>query len=185
MMRRRTIRTAKNKALVLAAIGSGMSMGGAAARAGISRRALFEWKAADPEFRREVDDAYELGTDRIVDHALQRALLPDHDGLLIFLLKCRDPERFNRKMLEARIVGDPNNPIAIAHQVQVQPGVRLVILPDNGRPTLTDAEIRAEREAIADADMVSVPEIEGTVIEPEAEIVPLPLHRSSGSADGN
>jgi hypothetical protein len=133
MTRRGTIRTPKNRALVLEAIASGMTYGSAAMRAGISRRALFEWKAADPEFAREVDDAYELGTDRLADHAMQRALLPDHDALLIFLLKMRDPARFNRKMVDVRIGGDPNHPVTVSHDSRDHnaPRAQLIILPSD------------------------------------------------------
>jgi hypothetical protein len=142
-MRGRTNRTPEKRARVLEAIRSGMNHASAARAAGMSRRSLFEWKAADPEFAREVDDVYEVATDLLADHAMKRALSSDghnHDALLIFLLRMRDPERFNRKMVDAKIVGDPNHPVVAVHPDQVQPGVRLVILPrDSDRDQLEAA----------------------------------------------
>jgi hypothetical protein len=83
-------------------------MTAAAKRTGISRAALYEWKAADPIFARDLDAAYDEGTDIFADALMERALLPDHDGLAIFLLKQRDPKRFNQKMVELQVSGGVN-----------------------------------------------------------------------------
>jgi hypothetical protein len=137
----RTIRTAKKRHLILDAIAGGLSVTAAARQAGISRRAVYDWRAADAGFAEDFETAFERGSDRLADHALQRvfsSMDPAHDALLIYLMKQRDPQRFNRKMVDARIVGDPNNSVTVQHQAgvvdpgQVQPGVRLIILPGDG-----------------------------------------------------
>lgn len=142
--------TPKKRRLILEAIASGASLTSAAARAGVSRRVVYDWKADNPEFAAELEDAYQVGTDRLADHAMKRALLPDHDALLIFMLKQRDPKRFNQKMVEVVVAGDLNRPIGVEHTESAQPRVQLVILPDNRRGALTEAEIIARRAAIDD-----------------------------------
>jgi hypothetical protein len=75
----RTIRTPKKRALILEAIANGYSVARAARHAGCGRRSIFEWKADDPKFARDFEDAYEEGTDALHDAMVDRALLPDHD----------------------------------------------------------------------------------------------------------
>jgi hypothetical protein len=54
------------------------------------------------------------------------------------------------------VVGDPENPVTIDHQHQHTVGrARVVILPDNNRPALTEAEIQTERTAIEREHMIS------------------------------
>jgi hypothetical protein len=149
--------------LLLEGIASGLSITGAAQRAGLGRTTVHMWRHADPEFDRELEAAYQEGTDRLADVALQRAMLPEHDALLIFMLKQRDPARFNRKVVEMQVTGDVNNPVSITHSVRDRP--KLIILPDNTRPTLSEAEIIAEHEAIQRECMIG----NGLPIEAEAE----------------
>jgi hypothetical protein len=156
----RTIRTPKKRRLMLEAVASGLSVTSAARRAGFSRRSVYDWKDADPTFAAELENAYEEATDRIADAAMQRALLPEHDALLIFMLKQRDPKRFNQKMVEVHVSGDPSNPVKVDHQHTLGRG-RLLILPDNGRASLTETEIQQERERIAREHMVTGALIEG------------------------
>jgi hypothetical protein len=115
-MRRRSNRTAKKRQVLLETVAAGFSVTMAAQRAGMSRRSVYDWKTDDPLFAADLMAAYEEGTDRLADAALQRALLPDHDALLIFMLKCRDGARFNQKQIEVKVGGDPNNPIGVAHR---------------------------------------------------------------------
>jgi hypothetical protein len=156
-MRRRSNRTPEKRAKLLEVIRAGGSYVAAARAAGMSRRSVFDWKAADPAFKREIEDCVEEGSDRIVDAAWQRALLPDprHDALLIFLLKCRDPERFNRKMLDATVGSDPNRPLVVNHMIEQRPQV-VVVLPDNNRPVMTPEEIEAERAHLARENLLDV-----------------------------
>jgi transposase-like protein len=66
--------TPERKTLALEAIAEGLTMGEAAARAGISRRTLFNWKADDPEFKAEIDAAYQAGTDVLEAEARRRGV---------------------------------------------------------------------------------------------------------------
>jgi hypothetical protein len=100
---------------MLEVVASGFSLSEAARQAGIPRQSLYDWKAADPQFAAELEAAYQEGTERFADALMQRALLPDHDALAIFLLKQRDPARFSQKQIEVRVAGDPNAPIGIEH----------------------------------------------------------------------
>jgi hypothetical protein len=135
-MRGRTVRTAKKKRALLEIIASGRSVTAAARLAGMSRQAVYDWKQDDPIFARDLKEAYEEGTDRFADALLERALLPEHDALAIFLLKQRDPERFNRKMVDVHVAGE------VQHDHQhtlgaVGPAGRPMLvrirIPDNGR----------------------------------------------------
>ena len=115
-MRRRSNRTAKKRQILLEIVAAGYSVTTAAQRAGMSRRSVYDWKADDPLFAADLRAAYEEGTDRFADALMDRALLPDHDALAIFMLKQRDPDRFNQKMVEARVGGDPKNLIGVEHR---------------------------------------------------------------------
>ena len=96
-------------------LAAGGTIGEAAAHAEVGRSAIYDWKADDPEFARELEQAYEAGTDRYEAEARRRAFTGS-DALLIFLLKQRDPRRFNQRML--MVAGDPENPIGIHHTRQ-------------------------------------------------------------------
>jgi hypothetical protein len=54
-MRRRSNRTPEKRRKLLEVLGNGLSYATAARAAGMSRRSLFDWKAADPEFARELE----------------------------------------------------------------------------------------------------------------------------------
>jgi hypothetical protein len=116
-MRGRSNRTAEKRRLLLEVVAQGYSVTMAAERVGMSRQSVYDWKAEDPTFAADLNAAYEEGTDRFADALYQRALLPDHDVLAIFLLKQRDPRRFNQRMVEVRVAGDPDNPIGIEHRL--------------------------------------------------------------------
>lgn len=111
MARGRTIRTAKNRETLIAALREGLSVGGACTVAGIGRASYYEWRNADPEFAAEADEAIENGTDFLEDVARQRAT-DSSDTLLIFLLKARRPEKY-RERQETRHVGDEEQPVSI------------------------------------------------------------------------
>jgi superfamily I DNA/RNA helicase len=138
----RTIRTPRKRQAVLDAIAAGETVSEAAQRAGISRRSVFDWRNADPEFARDFEAAYAAGTDTLEAEARRRGFAGS-DVLLIFLLKQRDPKRFNQKMLT--VVSDPSNPIAVDHAHHDAPSVvRIYKIPHNGRDE--DVEIDGETE---------------------------------------
>jgi hypothetical protein len=141
--------TPRKKQTILAAIGRGLTIGEAAQCAGVSRRAVFDWKAADPVFAREFEDAYQAGTDCYEAEARRRAF-DQSDALLIFLLKSRDPQRFARKLLA--IGGDPDAPLAIHHTGNDDPSERVhFFLPDNRRHEPEDIEPDDQRTIEGDA----------------------------------
>lgn len=128
-MRGRTVRTAIKRQAILKVISAGGTVAEAAAHAGVGRSSIFDWKAEDPAFARDFDAAYEAGTDRYEAEARRRAFT-ESDALLIFLLKARDPKRFNQKTLA--IGGDPNNPVGVHHSGEVGSNV-IFYMPSNGR----------------------------------------------------
>jgi hypothetical protein len=141
----RTIRTAKRRDIVLDAIAEGLTVGEAARRAGISRRAVFEWKAADPEFARDYEVAFEAGTDSYEAEARRRGF-NGSDALLIFMLKCRDPQRFNRRMIA--IGGDPDAPpVAVTSGAWIYPRAEM-------QREMPIIEAEAEDVAMIEADEI-------------------------------
>jgi hypothetical protein len=104
----RSIRSPGKRKIILAAISDGLTVAEAAKCAGCSWRAIYDWRNADPTFDADFKTAYSAGTDIYEAEARRRAFEDKSDVLLIFLLKCRDPHRFNRKMLA--IGGDPDAP---------------------------------------------------------------------------
>ena len=96
-MANRTKNTPKKRALFLGALTEGASVTAACDRAVITRRTVYVWRAADPEFAAAWDDAIEAGTDALEDEALRRAK-DKSDTLLIFLLKARRPEKYKDRV---------------------------------------------------------------------------------------
>jgi hypothetical protein len=138
-MRGRSNRTPAKRAAVLAAIAEGLTAAEAAHQAGIARRTLFEWKAEDEDFRRDYDAAYDAGTDCFEQEARRRAF-NESDLLLMFLMKQRDPKRFNTKQVVLAIGGS----VDIGHTGDVTmhvddtsaAGHVLISLPHNYREPL-------------------------------------------------
>jgi hypothetical protein len=122
----RTIRTPGKKRIILETMAQGLTMTESARAAGISRNAVFEWRRDDPAFAAEFEQAYAEGTD-VWEAEGRRRAFTESDTLFIFLMKARDPERFNRRMLA--IGGDPNAPpIAVDVDERVH-----FYMPSNGR----------------------------------------------------
>lgn len=107
-------RTPVREKRFLAALARGVSVGGAASEAGLSRSTAYDWRAADADFAARWDAALEEGTDALEDEARRRALLgvetPVHyggkavgeirkfsDALLMFLLRARRPETYRER----------------------------------------------------------------------------------------
>lgn len=90
---------------------------------GVSRRAAYDWRGADPEFAKKWEKALDRGTDALEDEAVRRAVdgvdkpvymggkflkIKEYsDTLLIFLLKCRRPEKY-RDRQEVVVHGQPS-----------------------------------------------------------------------------
>ncbi len=58
----------------LANLGTGISIGGSARAANIGRATAYRWRASDPEFSKQWDEALESGADEIEDALRKTAL---------------------------------------------------------------------------------------------------------------
>jgi hypothetical protein len=116
MARGRSHRSAKKRRLLLEVIASGKSVTAAARAAGMSRRAVYDWKLDDPSFAADLAAAYDEGTDNFADALMDRALLPDHDGLAIMLLRQRDIQRYGKRLIEVRVTDNANTPPTIENR---------------------------------------------------------------------
>lgn len=114
MVRGRTVRTPKKAAKFLAALQRTGNVSKACKAEGIARRTAYEWRAADPVFAQNWEEAVGAGLDAAEEEAYRRAvkgtLKPIYQGgkkvgtvkeysdtLLIFLLKNGRLEKFREK----------------------------------------------------------------------------------------
>jgi hypothetical protein len=153
-----TVRSPAKRRILLDAIARGATILEATQAAGMSRRSFFNWVHADPEFEADYRAAFDDGSDVYEAELHRRALSGESDAALIFTLKSRDPGRFNRKQVEVSVGGNANAPPvsmnvdgAIDHTVG---RARVIILPDNNRPSLSETEIQTEREAVERESMI-------------------------------
>lgn len=131
-MDQRTRRTPTREKRFLAALSRGVSVGGAATEAGLSRSTVYEWRAADAGFAARWDAAVEVGTDALEDEARRRAMrgveTPVHyggkavgkiqkysDALLMFLLRARRPEIY-RERRTTELSGRGGGPTETLHE---------------------------------------------------------------------
>ena len=126
----RTIRTPVKKGLILEVLAVGGTVAEAAKHAGVGRSSIFAWKAADPSFAAEFEEAYDAGSDRYEMEARRRAL-GGSDVLLMFLMRQRSPARFNKKMLGDD--ADAMMPIGVAGEGNSAVQFYNFQLPRNGR----------------------------------------------------
>jgi hypothetical protein len=138
-----TVRTPEKRAIVLEALADGLTLREAAKSAGIGRATLWEWRQADPAFERECRDAYNDGTDKLEEVARNRAFAGS-DLLLIFLLRQRDAERFNKRMVEVRVAGNVNHQHSVADTDPERGEVVHFYLPPNGcdQPSLEEGHAK-------------------------------------------
>lgn len=92
----RTIRTAQNRARFLAALIESGNVHGACRVVGVSRNAMYEWRAEDRAFAEEWEEAVAVGIDVLEDEAMRRAMAGS-DPMLMFLLRCLRPEIYSQK----------------------------------------------------------------------------------------
>lgn len=99
------------KAIFVLALRDGHSVKKAAEAAGVTRATCYRWRADDPHFEFDWDEAVEEGTDTLEDEAMRRArdgvdkpvyyqgkevgtIKEYSDTLLIFMLKARRRQKF-------------------------------------------------------------------------------------------
>lgn len=96
----RTIRTPTTRDRFLEILERHGNVSNAALAADIRRSALYQWKAADPEFSNQWEAALQLGLAALEDAAMEFA----HAGsekLIMFLLASRMPEKYgNRQTID-------------------------------------------------------------------------------------
>jgi hypothetical protein len=97
--RRNGRRTPQAEAKFLTALRSGRSIAASARAASVGRRTTYDWRDRDPKFAARWDEAFDEGTDRLEDLALQGAE-QGSERLLLALLKARRPERYQRMQVE-------------------------------------------------------------------------------------
>lgn len=100
--------TPKKSARLLAVLRTGGSVTAACRAEGVHRSTYYTWRAADPAFAAQADDAIEAGTDKLEDVAQERAE-NSSDTLLIFLLKARRPGKYR----ERHIIEGDDKPIEV------------------------------------------------------------------------
>ena len=122
----RTIRTAKKRARFLEALEATGNTSKACLFAGVSRRAVYDWRDEDKQFKADWDKAVDRSGDLLEDEAKRRAYngvrkpvyqggaLVGHvqeysDTLLIFLLKGAKKEKYGDRV---KVSGDKENPVA-------------------------------------------------------------------------
>lgn len=79
---------------VLAALAEGYSITGAALKAGVGRRTVYDHIEKNPVFAAAVKEAMDMGTDRLEDLLLQKAEQPQGFLANIASLKARRPEKW-------------------------------------------------------------------------------------------
>lgn len=67
----------------------------AALKAGETLRFFKSWKNSDENFKRDWEEAYDEGTQFLEDAATERAI-DKSDPLMMFMLKARDPDKYDR-----------------------------------------------------------------------------------------
>lgn len=120
-------RTPTERAAFLEALAEGLTVGGAADKAKISRKRVYAWREEDPDFAAAWNEAIEHGTDKLEDEAKRRGFQGSEkpvyqggrhvgnvteysDNLAMFLLKGRRPEKFKER-IHAEHTGKDGGPI--------------------------------------------------------------------------
>ena len=108
------------KAAFCEALVRGQTPEGAAKMAGVDRATAYRWKAADPAFAEQWDDARERKVE-MVETTLYRMAVEKDLGAVIAFLRAYKPEVYNRKMVVA-VGGDPNAPpVSVDHRAMIYP----------------------------------------------------------------
>jgi hypothetical protein len=129
-MANRTIRTFKKRAKFLEALRSTCNVSKSRELSRIGKSALYDWRKDDADFRREWDEALDVGADVLEDEAKRRAvqgvrepvfqggklvgeIQKYSDTLLIFLLKGAKPEKYNDRA-QLALTGSDGGPVQFA-----------------------------------------------------------------------
>jgi hypothetical protein len=114
----RTVRTPKKRAALIVGLASGMTVSAACESAKVSKVTYYQWRKDDPGFNQECLDAIDAGVDLLEEEAVRRARAGS-DLLMIFLLKGRRPDIYNRKVVV--LEGNPEAPLQGNATVMIYP----------------------------------------------------------------
>lgn len=92
----------------LACIRKGTTVKAAATAAGIQREYAYQTRYVDPDFKKEWSDAEAVSIGLLEDMAAERC--KHSDQLLMFLLRAKDPAKYNRGTHSAAKGGDTSDP---------------------------------------------------------------------------
>lgn len=167
-MRGRTVRTPNRRRMILEALRQGHGLHSAAAACEMAYRTLALWRAEDPEFRAESDDAADVAGD-VMEHALYQRGLAGNDLAAFGWLRAHRPELYHRKQVVAV------EPVVVVDDDGDANEVVRFYLPDNGRaePLGTEApsviEMTSEDTPMRPALTVVDAVIESEPEEPDSE----------------
>jgi hypothetical protein len=100
----RTIRTPGRKQAFIRLLRKGNTIGAAAAAIGCDRRTMYDWRADDPVFRAQWEDALEFQTEEIESVVYKKAKAGDLLACCIWL-RAHKPALYHRRQL-VQLTGD-------------------------------------------------------------------------------
>jgi hypothetical protein len=157
--------TPRRRQAILELLKKGHGFEYAARHVGVSGSALRKWRHDDPAFAEACQAACDYVGDLAESALLARGLKNDTLALLAWL-RAHRPHLYYRKMMVA-VGGDPDSPpISVEHTLGK---ARLVILPDNHRRAMSEAEIEAEREAVRESHLLEGPLLEAAEADEQAQ----------------
>lgn len=148
---RRAQRTPEKDETFLNQLRRGTSVTGAAIAAGYSRRSVYEYKEADPEFAKAWDDAWEAGGDVYEDEAHRRGVEGVDEPVFYQGVECGVVRKYSDTLLTLKLKGRrpqvyrENVNMALSGQVQVQ-------VIDYGAQAKPVVQIEGKAEDVEDAD---------------------------------
>ena len=111
-MGRPTSYTPKKAAVILDALSGLAGKGEAAHKAGISRKTLYNWRDANPDFAEALADVDEGVTDLVEAAALRKAIRDGDTTMQIFLLKTRRRDVYGDRIVN-ELTGKDGAPLTI------------------------------------------------------------------------
>lgn len=97
-VRPHTIAHSTSKQRFLKALARVGTISAACEAARVGRRTVYDWRAADPDFDAQLNEAKDDLADRLEAEAVKRATIGKSDDLLKFLLKGLRPERYGARV---------------------------------------------------------------------------------------
>ncbi len=146
------VRTYRRRKRFLDELAVGSSVSRAAMAAQGTPAQFKRWRAADPDFAKDWDEAIEEGTDILEDIATERAMVKS-DPLMIMMLKARRPEKYDRagKMdvgVTVNVEGAKQKLLNRIARLQAERGVPLLTGGEELGEAGDDSEAEGEAQAL-------------------------------------